>query len=318
MKPKMLITGDFGWAASSPLIYTLQRNAKYAHFGYTKSFEYLDLKRNRDSQHYSILRLYPRVVSGTYENWERHKQGTHHMNLTEDLEPIKDFPIEYFTKLVSGTPTVSKYMDFYHALHDHVVSKGYKSVGDGHSCIPYKKQSSIRSEFFDTLTSEFDVKQLLIVRDPIRRAWGQYLSQTMRWNYERGEHSLLPSINVSTYLDRIFESYKILGKENSHVIVMEELWEDDGTSKQQLSNFLDHPIPKLWKNLYAPDHGHLVEYDPDVPCQAYGQNLQVLTAHLYYTLKSKYQHIYDAWEDHFGSLPLYWGQHLDYTTGKPV
>ena len=317
MKPKMLITGSFGWAASSPLIYTLQRNAKYAHFGYTKSFEYLDLKRNRDSQHYSILRLYPRVVSGTYENWERHKQGTHHMNLTEDLEPIKDFPIEYFTKLVSGTPTVSKYMDFYHALHDHVVSKGYKSVGDGSSTVAFKKQSSIRNQFYDTLTSEFDVKQILIVRDPIRRAFSSYVGQTIKWYEEYRHHTVLP-INVSTYLDRILESYKILGKENSHVVVMEELWEDDGTSKQQLSNFLDHPIPKLWKNLYAPDHGHLVKYDPDVPCQAYGQNLQVLTEDLYYTLKSKYQHIYDAWEDHFGSLPLYWGQHLDYTTGKPV
>ena len=38
----MLIWGGHVWAASSPLVYTLQRNAKYAHFGYTKLCIYFE------------------------------------------------------------------------------------------------------------------------------------------------------------------------------------------------------------------------------------------------------------------------------------
>ena len=92
---------------------------------------------------------------------------------------------------------------------------------------------------------------------------------------------------------------------------MEELWEDDGTAKKVLSQFLDHPIDNLWKNLYSPDKGHFVEFDRDVPCQAYGQNME-LTKETYIKLKEQYQKIYDDWKDYYGSLPMNWGEPLDY------
>jgi hypothetical protein len=326
MKPNLLLTGQWGWSATSPLVYTLQRNAKYAHFGYTKSFRSLRryfLPEKNYIYNYNFylnsrgidketLRIYKRVADGTWENHNSYKPGTHYMNLTQDLEPLRDFPLKYATNLVTGIPTITKYMDFYHALYDHVVQRGYKSVGDGGSSVTLK-QSPYLDRFYKTLTNEFSVKQILIARDPVRRAFGDHVAKLLR-----SKDRIEDTFKYVNYMPKIKEAIRVLGSDNVHVTVMEELWEDDGTSKQQLSNFLDHPIPELWKNLYAPDRGHLVEYDPDVPCQAYGQDQEELTEDMYYSYKEKFQHVYDAWEDYFGSLPLYWGQHLDYNTGRPL
>ena len=53
--------------------------------------------------------------------------------------------------------------------------------------------------------------------------------------------------------------------------------------------------------------GHLVEYDKDVPCQAYGQDLLELTPETYNYYKNKYQSVYDSWVKYFGELPMNWG-----------
>ena len=59
MKPKMLLIGGWGWSATSPLVYTLQRNVKYAHFGYTKVFRYLGNVK------FKLARLYKKVSNNT-------------------------------------------------------------------------------------------------------------------------------------------------------------------------------------------------------------------------------------------------------------
>ena len=315
MKPKMLLFGGFGWAASSPLIYTLQRNAKYAHFGYTKHFRILYPEgvegKVKEQPEKRISYIYEKVCDGTWENYKSDEQFSHRMNLSIDLEPLKDFPRKHFTDLITGSPTISKYLDYYHSLHDHVVSKGYKSVGDGFMGVKYNK--SIFKEYFKIIKSEFDVKFLYITRDPVRRLFSQYLA-TMQGGIDKKLEKPLPlRIKPINYVIDIKKVNEIFDEENVHVIVMEELWEDDGTAKKELSEFLDHPITELWKNLYAPDRGHLVEFDKDVPCQEFGQDLLELTPDTYNSLKKKYQEIYDDWENYYGSLPLYWGQPITYS-----
>ena len=299
MRKSILLCG-WCWCATSPLVYTLQRKIKYAHFGYTKNFPY------PSPQTKFILKKY---LEGTWENYKSFEPSSHRMNTTEDLEPLKDFSIDYFKKLVTGVPTISKYMDYMIALHDHVVSKGYKSVGCSGSSFKYQK----------ALLSKFEVKCLFIVRDPIRRAFGQYMNAIQRVmdqscpeGSQFNPRYILPyELDVIDYLTEIDYFSKVYGKDNVHVAVMEELWEGDGAI--ELSKFLDHPVDDLWKNLYAPDRGHLVEYDKDVPCQAYGQNLYELTSDMYHEYKKKYQHFYDTWKDRFGSLPLFWGEPINYS-----
>ena len=141
-KPKMLSMGRWCWAATSPLVYTLQRNAKYAHFGYTKTFKILEPYFRPTNQRGSgaLQGLYKRVANGTWENSKSYHPGTHRLNTTQDLEPLRDFPLSHFGKLVKGLPTISKYVDFYSALYEHVVKKGYKSVGDTYSLFKPKTE----------------------------------------------------------------------------------------------------------------------------------------------------------------------------------
>lgn len=340
----MLLLGGWHWSATSPLLYTLQRNAQYAHFGYTKTFRYIGQPKVKEDVYNSEKRIaedsliYKKVCDGTWENWKSWDESTHRMNTTQDLEPLHDFPIEHFTQLVKGDPTVSKYLDFYHALHDHVISKGYKSVGDGYS--GYRITNDFRGDFDELLSgikSEFEVKVLFIVRDPIRRGFSHFLNRLHAAHLRKSELDSSFTTPVKQWVKEGFGSKKRdlgkiyeaefacldyvggikkmisdFGKDNVHVMSMEELWEDDGTSKRELSQFLDHPIDHLWKNLYAPDRGHLVEFDRDVPCQAFAQDLYELTPDMYYEYKKKYQHIYDSWKEMFGSLPLYWGEPIKY------
>ena len=339
---KLLLFCGWGWTASSPLIYTLQRYSKYAHFGYSKTFRYLAYPYYKDGELLfksspSVPFLLEKHIEGTWENFRSLEPSSHRMNTTEDLQPLSDFSLDHAKRLIEGEPSISKFMDFYIALHDHVVSKGYKSVGHCGCYKTFKRgwnyydkdadgelgQNAIR-EFIKTLLSEFEVKCLFLVRDPIRRAFGKYLNWmqgisdlTFR-NVVKKDFFLPHELEVADYITKIDYCYNTYGKDNVHVSVMEELWEGDGTAKKELSQFLDHPIDTLWKNLYAPDIGHFVKYDKDVPCQAYGQNLVELKSDVYYELKNKYQHVYDSWRNKFGSLPLHWGEHIDYEKGKSI
>jgi len=327
-KPKMILFCGWGWAATSPLIYTLQRNLKYAHFGYTKTFKILSSPKWKNneltykrSDSNNAVRIYEKHSQGIWENWEKGKPGTHHMNHTIDLEPLRDFPMSHLASLVTGDPSISKYMDFFHALHDHVILKGYKSVGDSHmgrrhenrahhKQVRFTKgsQSKIESnkQYIETLKSEFDVKVLLIARDPIRRAFSNYCN----WLTKNQKQPLPLPIHDYVYdLDSIRRFFK----DNVYVTVMEELWEGDGV--KGLSEFLEHPVHKsdLWENLYAPDRGHLIEHDSDVPCQAVGQGILELTPEIYWHYREKYDFVYEKWKRTFGSLPLYWGEPIEYS-----
>jgi|TARA_R100001460_G_scaffold79167_1_gene120145 hypothetical protein len=302
MKPKMLIWGGHGWAASSPLVYTLQRNAKYAHFGYTKAWNYFKEQKVGNEEFYHVF-------NGTWENYKSHEPATHRLNLTVDLEPLRDFSLSHLKKLMEGERTEEKLIDFFHTLYDHVVTKGYKSVSD------YNYRAHIETgdqeKYNQLLISEFDIKVLAIVRDPIRRTFSRYLN-----NQQKAQSKNLKNkrtMKVVDYTKNINYLYKTFGKDKTHITVMEELWEGDGTAKKELSQFLDHPITNLWKNLYAPDRGHLVEYDKDVPCQAYGQHLAELTPEMYYQYRKEYDHVYQAWKQEFGSLPLHWGEPIKYS-----
>ena len=307
-KPKILLFYGWGWAATSPLIYTLQRNIKYAHFGYTKSFKYIPTKADGNT-----AMIYEKHSQGTWENYDSYKPGSHRMNLRVDLEPLDDFSLDHFTKLMEGEATVSKYIDFYHALHDHVVTKGYKSVGDVGQIKPMiTSVESVCLEYTDTLKSEFDVKVLCIARDPVRRAFSNYKYQLQK-KYDKWlpKSGYLPiQLKFYDYVDEINHIRKFF--KDVYCIVMEELWEGDGVTG--LSEFLEYPIRKsdLWKNLYAPDGGHLLEYDKDVPCQAFGQNLLELIPETYWYLRKKYDYAYQSWKQEYGSLPLYWGEPIEY------
>ena len=142
-----------------------------------------------------------------------------------------------------------------------------------------------------------------LVKVKFKYAWMSHLTKLKEDRQPR-------QLQVHNYVDVLKTFCKSYGESNVYITVMEELWEGDGA--KGLSQFLGHPIDNLWKNLYAPDRGHLVQFDKDVPCQAYGQDFLELTPETYNEIKKQYQHIYDDWEGYYGSLPMHWGQPIEY------
>ena len=313
--------GGYGFAATSPLTYTLQRKAKYCHVGYTKYFRYLEKYFNqisypddvvdpRGSQ--QVLGIYQEVLTNTYESTT---PVGHMMNLPEDIEPLRDFPIAHLKFAARGFPSITGYVKYYKALSEHVVSKGYKSVADLYT--PVHFDTPFSRKLYSAINENFDVKIIYITRDPIRRAFSQYLDKVQRVveepyvRYWRELLTLPANFPARNYIEDFRFAQEVFGKGNVHMTVMEELWEGDGSALDALSEFLDHPIPELWKNLYSPDRGHLLQSDTNVDCQCHQYKLE-LTPETYWNLKKKYQHHYDHWEYYFGSLPLYWGEPIDY------
>jgi|TARA_Y100000289_G_scaffold19032_1_gene18323 hypothetical protein len=319
-KPTLLISFGCGWAATSPLAYTLQRYVKYCHTGFTKELKLLPLlgispeeKVYGELQH-RLERIKQRVVSNTWENYNI--DIGHKMNLPEDLEPLKDFPLKLFDECTSPPYTVDNYIKYYYNVWEHVKRYGYKAVADHSKIHPMNLESFV--PILEKLHEHFNLKSYIIVRDPVRRAFSEYLKacylmnlpaeQASRYKYRANTSDPRRNgVDYITYFDRIKQIIP-----DSHMIVMEELWEGSGREKEKLSKFIDTPIQKLWNNSYAPDRGHLIERDPTAPCQFGGQSSQELTPQMYYDLKQSFQSHYDNWQKRYGILPRYWGRPLNY------
>jgi len=137
MKRKMLYgTANQGWAATSPLCYTLQRYAKYCHFGYTKTsriFNHQQWHQHIPNKRIRLLQdIYNQVASDTWEEGKTSSPPAHWMNLKEDLAPLKDFPLKHLYNVTHGVVTIKNYIDYWTALHDHIIPQGYKSVADSY------------------------------------------------------------------------------------------------------------------------------------------------------------------------------------------
>ena len=284
------------WNGSSPFVYTLQRTLKYAHFGYTKGSDPLP----------SNPYLVNKIFTNTWENWNYNE--SHLMNHSEDLQPLKDFPLSHLEKFLQSPQKSKSYTQFYTALYNHVSTKGYKAVADVFSTSSYDKG----------LYLFFDVKPIILFRDPVRRA----ISQSIKFNSFNNNPPLTDIHSCfADYISHIKLIHSIFP--NPLILTMEELWEDDGTTKQKLSQFLDHPVDSLWPNLYSPDIGHHLTWDLQhdycpTPCQVIGQSYFEITQEIYNYYRNKYSYIYDNWKKHFGSLPLHWGEPIDYDKNLQV
>lgn len=306
-KPILVLQFSFGWSATSPLAYTLQRLAKYCHGGYTKNLRYLCNDSVKDQR-----KIYDLLKQDKWENYETNFK--HHMNLTVDMEPLKDFPLSHFHDFIFNRPrTVNNYIKFYKELYNHVSKKGYKAVAD------FGPDGGIKAKI-KQLQEHFHLKGIRIARDPVRRAFSAALSH----KFLNAKDSITPDgklTNPEEYIRDYLAKHKKYIREipDSILLVMEELWEGDGSEKKKLEDFINQPIPELWTNLYAPDKGHHLTWDLDntycpCPCQVHGQDTYELKPDYYIELReTTFKPVYDSWIQHYGSLPLYWGEPIDYS-----
>jgi hypothetical protein len=291
MKIPMWWTVGVQYAATSPLAYTLQYSNAYCHGGTVKENKYLfscDLLQSKYDHTRTVDHVRKLIDYG------------HNIKDLHIVDNRYSLPID---NIWNSLNTVDKYINYYKSLWE-LIKNDYKSVAD-YSNLNQKLSDVFLDSVAPKLLEVFDIKVGIIVRDPIRRSWSQ--SNTL-WENNNERIEFLP-YDLSTKYIKLYN--KFLKYFPTHIIVMEELWEGDGTEKEKLSEFIDYPLGNLYRNLYAPDRGHLQERD-EILIDQYSSCFEELTPEIYAYARKKWAYVYDEWRERFGRLPLYWGEPLTY------
>tara|TARA_Y100001970_G_C14220947_1_gene852636 strand:+ start:460 stop:1362 length:903 start_codon:yes stop_codon:yes gene_type:complete len=296
--PNLWLTAGVQYAATSPLAYTLQIANKYCHGGHRKENKYL----------YTLDKVQPIQRRWTY--YKRTQKLANKQSYigendwhTSDISFIGKVASYVNLKDVWTAPnTIGKYMQYYYDVWN-IVKDEYQSVANYDNVI-----GELSYEFFDkyhyTLSSHFNIKVGIIVRDPVRRSWSEETLWDNKFRYYDEPRDW-------SFSNKYFEIYDKLSKYfTTQFIVMEELWEGDGKEKEKLSNYINYPIKDLYRNAFSPDRGHLQEKISGLMDQC--QKQPELTEKEYYKGKKVFSEVYDEWIRRFGKLPLNWGKPLNY------
>ena len=329
LKPKFVIGTGVGWSATTPFWYTLQVDNKFIHAGLIKESQYLynvsDTKENILRKKIVQRRLYKNHNIPTLKNplngfkFTNNKFNHFFKNRIPEVKRDMYLTQEEIDNYITAPYTFVRYINYYKRLWETLQENNcpYEGVADfsnANGCIPEESLPKI----IEKLSEYFDVKALIIVRDPIRRLWSE-----VNAFHNLHDEDKLPSFEIyeKLFLERVggyhqSQYFSIIDKWEKvcpfHVIIMEQLWEGDEQEreKQRLSDFLDYDIKNIHENVYCPDRG------PNAPKHLglkdqWSSDKYWLSDELYNQVLPLMP-IYQQWVDRYGSLPLYWGKPYNY------
>ena len=327
-KPKFIIIAGTGFSASTPLWYTLQVQNKFVHGGLNKEDHYLDsiaippylrfkkkLNINKETKSYTSSSK-ARIIN--YSRTDNFRKKSHKKRIPEVKNDIF-FTQEELDEYKSYPFTLDKYITYYKKHWKHLQENNcpYQGVGDFSNANAWLREKFCH-KLVDKLSEDFDVKALMIVRDPIRRLWSEIGSfwvpeSPRQWeNIEEYKDLFFDYIRKNHHIDysMIIEKWERVCP--LHIVIMEQLWEGDqqDKEKQRLSDYLEYDIKKIHQNVYCPDRG------PNPPHYAglhdqWSSDKYWLSDELYNQVLPFFP-IYQQWIDRYGSLPLYWGKPYNY------
>ena len=291
-KPTLLMNIGVGWAATTPMCYTLSINQRYCHPGHIKENHYLRALCEEKGNVYTAWNWMSQTVKDemmwTYTGWKpvEHAYCAHfHEN-------------DYIHKWWQKPLSVEKYIDYYLRHWEHI--KGdYVAVADfcnNNWNLPLVNYGSNDGSarwgkyFIEEIQKHFDIKVLIEFRDPIRRLYSELGAlfgdiAGLIAEHEEGEaapanklrrmgmklikenrHNDFFQMALKFHIDgggncqyvRCYNAWEeIVGKDNILGVVMEEFWNPQYKRQQceRLSNFLDYPIKSIYPNAYFPDLG---------------------------------------------------------------
>ena len=276
---KLLLSPGHAYAASTPLYYTLGYYNKYAHTGHMKEFPYLWQMYLEDI---GDIKFASRNYRTTRSKLERIGQGH-----TKQLSPMPDdFSIQDYYKRPFR---IEHYIEYLKKVWD-VVKDECKAVAD------FSTHNSGLSEDFlmkikPKLLENFDVKVVMIFRDPVRRFW----SQNADVNGKLRCH------------DRYAENYQkycnVFGKENVHYVIMEDFWDEEPDAIDGLSKFLNLEFESISENAYWPLEGDIIKYE-NLKDQWIGEKKMPIDC--LPIIKEKLKPLYLQYEQIIGKIPERW------------
>ena len=218
MKPTFVISAGTGWSATTPLWYTLQAANQYLHAGLVKEGEYLPIIAETPAQ-----RLKKRLIqrqrfkaygeptsAGVFKFSNRKYNNKGRIpEVDEDLFLTQ----EEIDTFISRPFSLEKYINYYKRLWETLQENNcpYQAVGDFSNANGWLPEEFCH-KLVDRLSEYFDVKALMIVRDPIRRLWSEtnafwtYKEQSMA-STEEEHHKLfydyMSKSNQSQYFRKL-------------------------------------------------------------------------------------------------------------------
>ena len=302
MKPKLLFGTGIGWSATTPLYETL-RSHKIINSGISKEPETLDWIANRDPYTWKYKR------SPKYNEYIRRKSESKLRN----------------SKLLfSKDTTLDNFVEYYKLL-----SKDDRPYVCDFSNNNAELNHRFIAEIAPTLKENFDVKVIMIFRDPVRRGYSEtsshYKTNVKRnsgmveqwdnrdpksrfeWRFIRQRFNSIDYwkdlLKKEEYNSSKFSYVQIYRKYAEHFptlpIVMEDLW---GGDIEPLENFLDCKINSLHNNCYYPEMGTKAPRYEGLEDQ-WMSDMQDLSEKDYAFGKNYTQWIYDEWHEEFNTRP---------------
>ena len=302
-KIKLLLGAGVPYAATTPLWYTLALDNKYCHTGHRKEPQWLDIIQKQEEQKYispekyekgyrftDRSRRFPDTPSVYYRS--RHKKPWWIMRTAFSREEE-----DYFFTLPTS---IDKYIEYY-KQHWEWIKGEYQSVADfSNSTCRLKKQFML--DIREKLLEVFDVKVIMIFRDPIQRLWSMakcdyknLKSFEKTWTYHRG--SVTPT-GWSNYSKMYTNHSEVWGKENVLPLIMEKVWKDPS----ELSDFLGYKIEKMHENCYYPERGTKCPKPQFLQDQWAGEHHDID----YPKLRKEFDYLYTDFEKTFGYIPEEW------------
>ena len=293
---KFLLSAGTAYSASTPLYYTLALDQKYCHAGAHKENEYLKLL--------SVPVGAPDYCSlEEFIKYRRLEESPNH-----EWVKMVDNSIALDDDIYEPPYTLDRYVEYYRRLYDKVHPE-FEAVAD-FSNYNFKLKEDFLIQLRDKLSKYFEVKVIMVLRDPISRAFSEQMAWTKHFK-KKIVQKLSPAGNppVTGYLGRLqyvqaIQRYdRVFGRENVLPLVMEEFW-NDPDSPERLSGFLEYPITHIHENAYVPDKGSNAPLYKGLSDQARDQ--EDMTQELYDWCLQYFGFVYDEWEEYYGSLPIYW------------
>ena len=276
---KLLLCSGHAWAASTPMFYTLGYYNKYCHTGHNKEFPYLWQMYLEDIGDIKLSSFQYRIVREQIQTKGNRKR--------KKLSPMpKDFSIlEYWRRPFR----IEYYIEYLKRVWD-VVKDEYQSVADFSTALAGLSEDFLM-KIKPKLIENFDIKVVMVFRDPVRRFW----SQNADVNGKLRSHD--------RYAENYLKYCNVFGKDNVHYVIMEDFWDEEPEAIDGLSKFLNFEIDSISENTYWPFEGDIIKYE-SLYDQWRGEKKMPIDC--LPKIKEKLRPLYLQYEEIIGRLPERW------------
>ena len=282
MKPKLIICAGIGWAATRSIMFSLPT----CNHGICKEDHLLDELSNKHA--------YESVLAAELKAVKTARQLKDAVNRRKKYDYPKD---------IWDNVTLSKYITLYKNN-----AKGYDGVTDFTNA-NQKLPMNFLVEIKQRLEEHFDIKVIMIFRNPVRRLF----SECCAWYNNKWVETEQPtakdyfmevldtgSLTKSENYTYHFDNWKIAGY-NPHPIIMEDLYTPESNTLQELKDYLEVPVD-LYPTAYWPEKGVDAPRIEGLNCQK--SDTETLSKEEYEYARKKLTHHYIECKAH-GIYPKY-------------